>query len=391
MIGDNLTVFSHPLRFRTVLFWLHLSFAALAGLVIFVMCITGAAMAVQLQVVEWAERDVRRPVAPNAAATPLRTAELLVRAGQAQPTLVISNVAITRDPRLGPVLSTNKRELWCIDPYTGEPRIAASPRLAAFFGLLGRMHTHLDFSFGEHIVAVGNVIFLFLAVSGLYLWWPRTWTWRVVRPSIWFIGDARGRAREWNWHNVFAIWFLPVIVVLTSTGVVLSYRSVNELMFRMMGEPLDARRPGQPPPPPVRTQVAPNNVTVDSFCDNIEKTVPDWQQITINFNPPTALGAVNMEHPPRLTASVVRRWAWPPFTTTTISIDPMTGDLKARDQYSSAGPGRRARFWVRLLHSGDALGWPGRVAATLACLAACVLVYTGYAMAIRRFFGRRNT
>ena len=45
--------------FRQILFWLHLAAGLIAGVVIFIMCVTGALLAFERQTIEWAERDVR--------------------------------------------------------------------------------------------------------------------------------------------------------------------------------------------------------------------------------------------------------------------------------------------------------------------------------------------
>ena len=42
--------------FRSVLFWLHLTTGAVAGVVILVMCLTGVALTYEKQMLEWADR-----------------------------------------------------------------------------------------------------------------------------------------------------------------------------------------------------------------------------------------------------------------------------------------------------------------------------------------------
>ncbi len=70
-------------------------------------------------------------------------------------------------------------------------------------------------------------------------------------------------------------------------------------------------------------------------------------------------------------------------------MHPYTGDILDRSGYADQSPGRKVRVWLRYLHTGQALGWPGQLVAGIACLAGCLLTYTGFALAWRRFFGRR--
>ena len=87
-----------------------------------------------------------------------------------------------------------------------------------------------------------NLAFLGMAISGVYLWWPRS-TRRgafkaVAVPSL----RLRGRARDFNWHNSIGIWCAPVLIVITLTGAVMSYQWANDLLYRLTGN--------VPPPPP---------------------------------------------------------------------------------------------------------------------------------------------
>jgi uncharacterized iron-regulated membrane protein len=39
-----------------------------------------------------------------------------------------------------------------------------------------------------------------------------------------FDGRLRGRARDFNWHNVIGIWCARVLLVVILTGLVMSYQ-----------------------------------------------------------------------------------------------------------------------------------------------------------------------
>ena len=50
----------------------------------------------------------------------------------------------------------------------------------------------------------------------------------------------RGKARDWNWHNVIGFWSSGVLVVLTLTAAVMSYQWANNLLYTLTGN--------EPPP-----------------------------------------------------------------------------------------------------------------------------------------------
>ena len=87
------------------------------------------------------------------------------------------------------------------------------------------------------MTGASNLAFFFLAVSGPYLWWPRNWSWPSVRGVVWFRAARSARARDFNWHNVIGLWCAPILIVLTITGVVMSYPWANALLFQLAGSP----------------------------------------------------------------------------------------------------------------------------------------------------------
>jgi uncharacterized iron-regulated membrane protein len=88
---------------------------------------------------------------------------------------------------------------------------------------------------------------------------------------------------------------------------------------------------------------------------------------------------------------VTERHPWPPFSVNSLALDPVSGEVKRTDNYATMSAGNRARRWIRLLHSGEALGPFVQFLSGLACLGGCVLVYTGVALAWRRFRNWRSS
>ena len=89
-----------------------------------------------------------------------------------------------------------------------------------------------------------------------------------------------------------------------------------------------------------------------------------------------------------MTVAVRTADQWPRFAATTFHLDPFTGAILRTDGFTDHSAGRRLRSWARFLHTGEALGWPGQLVAALASAAALFLVWTGFALSWRRFFGR---
>ena len=145
-----------------------------------------------------------------------------------------------------------------VNPYTGEILGNGSVRARGFYRSVTNWHRWLAVE-GEHrttaraITGACNAAFLVLAVTGAYLWWPRQWTAKHVSAVTLFRSGLRGKARDFNWHNVIGFWSAPVLIVLTMSGMVISYPWASNLVYTLTGSPrpVAAGRGGGPGGPGV--------------------------------------------------------------------------------------------------------------------------------------------
>jgi uncharacterized iron-regulated membrane protein len=230
---------------------------------------------------------------------------------------------------------------------------------------------------GERIVGAATLLFLFLALTGPFLWIPRRWSAATLRRISWFRHGLRGRARDWNWHHVLGIWCLPVLLLLSASGVVMSYRWANDAVFRLAGSP---------PPPPGRPQgpkvESPGDGAVALPLQRIAglamERVPSWRELTVRLDPQAG------RKPGPVQVTVREREARPRFAAVQLWADPFTAKILREERYGDLSPGRKARVWMRFLHTGEAFGGAGQLVAGLASLGAALLVWTGLALALRR-------
>ena len=117
------------------------------------------------------------------------------------------------------VILGKDRGLIFLNPYTGE-WIGKETRASGYFRTIESVHRWFAFKgkykpVGQAIKNGGNVIFLFMIVSGLYLWWPFK--------STRFKQGLKSRARQRNWHTVVGFWSAPWLLILSFSGAVLSF------------------------------------------------------------------------------------------------------------------------------------------------------------------------
>ncbi len=377
------------LSLRKLLFWPHLVAGLLAGLIIFLLCLTGLVLVFERPVVAWAD-DSKQGTVP--AGAPRLTVEALVaNAQRAQGQERPSAITVFSDPASAVQVGFGREGGVYVDPYSGEVRPLGAPRARAFFHWVTDLHRFLlghgdSRPVGKAITGAANLGFLFLGLTGLYLWFPRKWAWRAYRPALWFRNGLRGKAREFSWHNVIGLWSLPVLLVLTISGAVISYGWASNAVYRLAGEtPPVGRGPGGPPPP----QVTPpsEGATAASWEAQFAAAtaaVPGSESTTLRLAAPG-------RGEPQATSFSVRLANQPPQRATVqVVVDPFTAGVLSTQGYAEASAGRRARMWLRFLHTGEALGIPGLLLAGLACLGGCFLVYTGISLSLRRYVGARR-
>jgi len=374
-----------------IIFWSHLLAGVVAGLVIFVMSSTGVILMYESQITDYVERNVRR-VIPSADGRRLSYDELLTKVRAANPEARPAMIMVKADPTASVAVNLGRDNTVFVNPYNGQV-LGGQSATHGFMREVVDWHRWLGTE-GEGrataraITGACNLAFFWLAVTGVYLWWPRSWQWRGLKMSVLISTRLRGKARDWNWHNVIGFWSSTVLVVLTLTAAVMSYPWANDLLYTLTGSEPPRRAegpagPASPAAPGARTRgqrgearAAAPAASFDILLARAQEQVPGWVMIMLRF-PPRGDGPV--------TASILGPDAFHPFQRSQLTLNRATGDVVKWEPYANNSAGRKLRTWVRALHTGEAFGFAGQTVAGLASLGGCFLVWTGLAMAWRRF------
>jgi uncharacterized iron-regulated membrane protein len=412
------------MRFRQLIFWLHLIAGLVAGVVILVMSATGAALAFEKEIIAWAEQDVRRVTAPETRVSRFSLDELLDRLREQRPGQRPSAITLDSDANAAVLVSLGRTNTYYLDPYSGEIRPQGARNVRAFMQTMIEWHRYLGGNterraLGKAVTGACNAAFLFLAASGLYLWWPRQWTRAALRAVGLMNFKLSGKARDWNWHNAVGFWCAPILIVLTATALPISYRWAGDFIYKLTGSAPAA--PGRGGMPAVEVPASPAGAKplgLGALFAAAQKEFPQWKQITYrgggpggrggrgeriprssatnpNSSPQNPGGGENRERddgnrPPTVTLAVVEKGHWPLFASTQLMLDPFTGEVLRQESFRDYNLGRQVRSWTRFLHTGEALGVVGKALAAIASAGAVLLVWTGFALAWRRFFFHRS-
>ena len=370
---------------RRAILWVHLAVGVVAAGVIFMLAVTGAILAYEAQFNRWALRGYRAdPPAPGRA--PARLDELLARVGGERPAAVTS-AALKRDLREPVVVRFDDGTVVHVDRFTGEPLGDGDTRTRRF--LRGVLSWHRWFALegeyrlvGRTFTATANLGFLFLLVSGVWLWWPAVRSRVAWRHALWFRRGLGGRARDFNWHRVVGFWSAVPLVVIAASGATISYRWAADLVHLLAGEapPRASSSPSEPAasggssvPSPAASRVA-----WQALVAQAEAEVPAWRTITIRL-PESSRDPVAV--------TVDRGTGRRPSQSEDLLFDRATGEPVGRGGWPTFSRGFQVRRWLRFAHTGEVYGVVGQSIAGLVSVGAAVLVWTGLAMSWRRFFG----
>jgi uncharacterized iron-regulated membrane protein len=379
------------MKFRTVLFWIHLVAGTVAGVVILTMAVTGALLTFQQSVLRIVEHP-QRVVVPPADAPRLDVDLLIARVRDAIPDASIAMVTLDSDPAASAMVTYGAQRIVFVNPYTGEILGTGSTRARAFYRTVTNVHRWLAVE-GEHrataraITGACNTAFLVLAVTGLYLWWPRQWTVKHVGAVTLFRGGLRGKARDFNWHNVIGFWCAPILIVLTASGMVISYPWASNLVYTLTGSPrpAPAARNGSAASGPSNegsrrgTGADPTSSTTPVLATLVaraEQKLPTWRTMIVRL-PARAGGPVSL--------SMSDRAYWNSFARSTLTLDGTSGAEIRWEPYDKNSLGQKVRGWLRFAHTGELGGLPGEALAGLASAGGAFLVWTGVSLALRRF------
>ncbi len=364
-------------QIRKIIFWLHLVSGVLAGIFIFIMCVTGALLAFEPDILKFAERDMRRVEAPASAAEKLPVSRIVEKIRQSNPGANLTGITFQNDENSAATVALGRDGQLFVNPYTGEITGNGAENWRGFFHVTEDLHRWLALedagrTVGKSLNDAANLLFLFLAISGIYIWFPRSLKWRNFKSVIWFRRGLKGKARNFNWHNTIGFWSSLVLIILTLTGVIISYQWAGNLLYTLTGNEV----PQSSSRPPNQTEkqefVLPENL--DEIFAKAENHTA-WKTISLRLPVTNDSAVFTIEEGIYLNK----------FGRSTLTIDAKTAEVAKWESYGEQKAARQLRSWARFTHTGETFGFIGQFVAFLACVGGAFLVWTGISLSLRRF------
>lgn len=366
------------LAFRRLWLRVHLWIGLALGVLLALIGLTGSLLVFHQEIDEWMYPALLH-VTPPVPGAPLQSVGAMLNAAAARLPegarlefiyLPRHAQAAAKCGYLLPRSDTRRQDEWLayVNPYTAEVtgmRLWYSSRSwfeNPFVPFVFKLHyALLIWKYGPPAVGVLSVFLLLSLLSGLYVWWPITGTWRrairLRRPLMSWHGNL-------DVHRVSGLVFLPVLAVLIVTGI---YFNVPSLVTAPLGAVATIE-----PPNAIRSRPSPGArpVAPDRAVSHVLERYPDdaIQYVSLPLSPEA----------PYQIAQFVALGGGVRMARTT-SVDQYTGEIIAVRDGISGPAGTGILQWAYILHSGDAWGWFGRLLVFLAGLACPLLAATGAA------------
>jgi len=404
--------------FKKLHLWLSIPF----GLIISIICFSGAALVFETEIMElcypnrYFVNEVKEQTIP--------VEELLVTVAKTLPdSVTITNVTISSNPKkayqVG--LSKPRRAAVYVDQYTGE--VKERVQRAAFFTFMLRTHRWLLDSmkpdggifWGKVIVGTCTLLFVIILITGIVIWVPKTLKGLKNRLSI---TVRKGWRRFWyDLHVAGGMYALIFLLLMALTGLTWSFSWYRTGFYKAFGVEVQqgagghghAQQPQQATPQPGGEQVAqrgesqgegregrpnreggerPEGRGERSGRRGMGRAFMHWQKV---------YDQLKEQNPDNKAISVSKGSASITFNkfgnqrgSDRYTFDTATGEITETTLYKDLPKSGKIRGWIYSVHVGS---WGGMLTKILTFIAAFIggtLPLTGYYLWIKRSFKKKR-
>lgn len=377
--------------FRNIHLWLSVPF----GILITLICFSGAALVFEKEVMELCHRELY--FVKKVEAAPLPMEQLMTKVAATLPDSVsVTGVNISSDPERAYqiTLSKPRRASMYVDQYTGE--ITGKYERAPFFNFMFRMHRWLLDSmkqdggifWGKMIVGTSTLMFVFVLISGVVVWWPRTR--KALKNSLKIVANKGWRRFWYDLHVAGGMYALVFLLAMALTGLTWSFQWYRTGFYKTFGVEVQpsmghgnaaanatakgGKRDGKPEGREGRGAHRYSPYTNwQQVYEQLAEANPDYKQISVSDG----------------SASV----AVPRFGnqrgTDRYKFNPRNGEITETTLYKDLDNSGKIRGWIYSVHVGSWGGMLTRILTFVAALIGASLPLTGYYLWIRKKIKRR--
>jgi uncharacterized iron-regulated membrane protein len=375
---------------------IHLYLSLAAGLVILICCLTGAILVFEKDLQMALNKD--RYYVPKGEQR-LSLDQLSKSVKQSFPEMKINGVKVYEDPTRSVEFSASpapKKEKKAegqppvvkgkekaaapagrqpgftifVNPYTGAVLEKYSYRETFFYQVFA-LHRWLlggDKSIGKYIVGISTLIFLFILITGIILWWPKTK--KILKQRLTVKWDANWKRVNHDFHLVFGFYSAIFLFIFSFTGLAWSFEWFNKGIYTVTNSSM------KPPTPPKSVFAADTDrISFDAALASAKNVYSNVEFYNVSA-PKDSTETFNV--------SVLPTNAAHESATNAVYIDQYSGKVAGQLAFSDRNLGARVRSSFKPIHTGSIWGTPSKIIAFIVCLLGVTFPITGVIMWINR-------
>ena len=222
---------------------LHLWLSLPLGIIISIICLSGAALVFERDITQALQRSLYTVVPPSEDAQSLSPSQLATHIqAQVSDSLHLSSLLLSANPHetaFASFRATGRKQL-SVNPYTGE--VLGWTQSYPFFQTMRKLHRWLldppaskgEKSVGKIIVGITTLVMVFILISGLIIWIPRT---RKALKNRLSVSCTKGWRRFWyDSHVAIGFYSILFLLVMALTGLTWSFGWYRTAAYSLFGE-----------------------------------------------------------------------------------------------------------------------------------------------------------
>jgi uncharacterized iron-regulated membrane protein len=354
---------------KKIIGWLHLWLGISSGLVVMIVALTGSLLVFEDELEHLFQPSLYYVQVP-AQAEKLPLSVLAADVKKSYPDYRLNSIITETEANRtviftvlkGKNAKTGKLIAMAVNPYTGKI-IKALDQNNRFFSVVLRLHRYLCMGeTGKVITGISCSIFVILIISGLVLWWPKRQN-RKQRFRVKWNASSYKRL-NWDLHAVFGFYVNIILLFISLTGLVWSYKWVNNLIYYSFDGSLKAVKAKAPKNEPVKDS---SLAYLDKILATTSEKLAYPGTANIRFGEDSLAMSVIKEN---TTASISN-------VSDILYFQKGTGKLLQERLYDNESKGTKVRRIIYPIHTGSLYGWPTKILALIAALTAATLPVSG--------------
>ncbi|WP_242929346.1 PepSY-associated TM helix domain-containing protein [Pontibacter vulgaris] len=255
-----------------------------------------------------------------------------------------------------------------MNPYTGELISLYTHRNSFFYTMFALHRWLLVDEPGKLIVGISTSMFLFIILTGIILWWPKKM--KALKQRLTLKLNGGWKRINHDLHIVIGFYTAIFLFAFAFTGLAWSFEWFNDAIYTVTGT--ENKRPE---PPLSTVQVGATPITFDKAFTIAKTELPDAEFYTLG----TAKDSAEA-----ITITAMPKDAAHERASNQIYLDQYSGARIGQNFFAERNLGQRVRATFYPVHVGSIGGLPGRIIAFLSCLAGFTFPITGIILWINR-------